>query len=193
MQSKLTELSNFLKQNNLHKESIKVDTLTKESLMGPTPQRVQEIKSKPINLDAIHFMLDLIGLVPGLGEGADLSNAALYLSEGITPTNLLLAGISVTSMVPGLGDVSKVIKYGSKLTPEVIMRLAQLILSNEGKIRAAFTKLKDPKVVLYLKKLVPNSDLLTFNSDKMMTAIKNWANTASKSAVKSEMISSIKE
>jgi len=47
-----------------------------------------------------HFMLDLVGLVPGIGEFADLYNAILYIRKG----EWLMAGFSLISMLPGLGD-----------------------------------------------------------------------------------------
>jgi len=51
-------------------------------------------------LDFVHAGLDLAGLIPGFGEGADMANAALYAKEG----KWLEAGLSLISMVPVIGD-----------------------------------------------------------------------------------------
>lgn len=44
-------------------------------------------------------MLDVVGLVPGVGEVADLANAAWYAAEG----DYLMAGLSAAAAVPFLG------------------------------------------------------------------------------------------
>ena len=51
-------------------------------------------------LEALHFTLDLVGLVPGVGELADLANATIYSIEGQTALGLIsLAGaISIVGM-----------------------------------------------------------------------------------------------
>jgi hypothetical protein len=52
-----------------------------------------------INTDAVHVALDVVGLVPGLGEPADGTNAALYAAEG----NKTDAALSAAGAVPFLG------------------------------------------------------------------------------------------
>ena len=67
--------------------------------------------NNPVNLadptgtapDWLHGLLDVGGCVPGVGELADLANAGLYLLEG----DLLNAGISAASVIPGVGDTAK--------------------------------------------------------------------------------------
>lgn len=58
--------------------------------------------------DVGHGALDVVGLVPLLGEAADLANAGWYAAEG----KYLDAGLSIVSMVPVVGDV---IGKGGKL------------------------------------------------------------------------------
>lgn len=58
--------------------------------------------------DVGHTALDVLGLVPVLGEPADLANAAWHAAEG----NYLDAGLSLISVIPVVGDV---IGKGGKL------------------------------------------------------------------------------
>lgn len=48
-----------------------------------------------------HLALDVAGLIPGFGEGADLANAGLYISKG----EYFMAALSLLSMIPAVGDV----------------------------------------------------------------------------------------
>lgn len=59
----------------------------------------QEKNDKPWYVDLGHFLLDLGGLIPGLGEGFDLANAAWYGAEG----RYDMSALSAASAVPGLG------------------------------------------------------------------------------------------
>ena len=167
-------------------ELMEKEAFRKLSIMGPSPQKVKEYQ-QPQDTRPLHVLLDMLGLVPGAGEGADLANAALYLSEGINSTNLLLAGLSVTSMVPGLGDVSKIIKYGSNLAPQTTKEIARLILTHKDKIRFVFNKLKDNKVNAYLIKLIPQGGNLITYSDRMFEAMRKWAFDIVDSGIKSEV------
>lgn len=67
--------------------------------------------------DVGHGVLDAAGLVPLIGEGADLANAAWLAAEG----DYLGAGLSIVSMVPIVGDA---IGKGGKLLRAGAGRLA---------------------------------------------------------------------
>lgn len=61
--------------------------------------------------DVGHTTLDVAGLVPGIGEVADLTNALWYAKNGQYLESLL----SIISLVPEIGDViGKGAKYFSK-------------------------------------------------------------------------------
>jgi len=60
----------------------------------------------------VHTVLDLVGLIPGLGEGADFVNAGLYLIEGDKENAL----ISLASTIPFVGWTAS----GSRLCFKVI-------------------------------------------------------------------------
>lgn len=61
--------------------------------------RIAEENAPPWYSAVGHFLLDIVGLIPGLGEPADGLNAAWYLAEGNTTD----AAISAAGMVPFVG------------------------------------------------------------------------------------------
>ena len=58
-----------------------------------------------------HTLLDVGGMVPGIGAGADALNASWYASKGDTVN----AALSTAAIVPGLGQVATGTKYLNKL------------------------------------------------------------------------------
>jgi uncharacterized protein len=65
--------------------------------------------------DLGHAALDIGGFFPGLGEGADVANAAWYVAEG----KYLDAGLSLISMIPVVGDaIGKGGRYALRLGPD---------------------------------------------------------------------------
>ena len=86
-----------------------------------------------------HFLLDIGGLIPGVGEAADLANAAWYAKQG----EYLMAALSAISMIPGVGDV---IGKGSKVA---------LSLGKGGKV-AKMLKSQMPKIKKLLGGLADN-------------------------------------
>ena len=79
-----------------------------------TKEDLPEIDS----LDALQMVLDLAGLVPGLGEGADLLNAAISLGRG----DFLGSLFSVVGAIPLLGQgatAAKIAKNADRYTAAV--------------------------------------------------------------------------
>jgi hypothetical protein len=183
----LTKLADNLDQSGYKNAADSIDQIISTAVMGPSDQKIKQYQQQT-SASAVHALLDLLGLIPIAGEGADLANAALYLSEGINPNNLLMAGLSVTSMVPSLGDVSKVIKYGSKMAPDVVKPIAKLVLDNQGVIQAAFAKLKDPKAIQTIKTYVPGGSLLVQYADRMWLAVREWFQRILNEKVKQEVV-----
>ncbi len=60
--------------------------------------------------DIVHTTLDVVGLIPGLGEVADGLNALIYLAEG----NYADAALSAAAMIPGAGAAATAAKYAKK-------------------------------------------------------------------------------
>lgn len=184
----LRKLSNYLDKANKKNQVAIVDAMIKESIMGPSSKKVKEYQSDESHM---HTLLDLLGLVPGVGEAADMSNAILYLSEGINPSNLLMAGLSVVSMVPTLGDASKVIKYGEKLAPDVIKRIAQMIAGNKSKIISILSNFKSPKYAAHISSYIPNGKLLVQYADRIKSALFDWVHKILQAEVKAPIAETI--
>ena len=53
-------------------------------------------------------MLDVLGMIPGIGAMADLANGFWYLSEG----DYFSAASSFVSAIPGVGDIAGGIAKG---------------------------------------------------------------------------------
>lgn len=190
MYRELTDLANALDDLELYSYANKIEGIAKVALMGPSSSDVQRMKQQSAMSasDAMHLILDLIGLVPAYGEAADLTNAALYLAEGLTDENIFKAAISVTSMVSGLGDVAKTLKYvGRTVSPTYFKTIANLILDNIDTIQAVFSRLKDAKVSKYLSQYVTSGELLSQNSDRMFLAVKKWAKSIADAVIKKEV------
>ena len=60
--------------------------------------------------DVVHTGLDVVGLIPGVGEIADGANALIYLAEG----DKVNAALSAAAMIPGAGMAATGAKYGKK-------------------------------------------------------------------------------
>jgi hypothetical protein len=57
-----------------------------------------------------HGVLDVVGLIPGVGEIADGANALIYLAEG----DKVNAALSAAAMIPGAGMAATGAKYTKK-------------------------------------------------------------------------------
>lgn len=119
-------------------ESRRIDELFGVSLSGIANWAKKELP---------HLALDVAGLVPGFGEGADLANAGLYLKE----KEYFMAALSVASMIPGIGDL--VGKGGKILTKfggnggKASKYLGNLLGDAMPQIKKILGKLKDNPIV----------------------------------------------
>jgi hypothetical protein len=97
--------------------------------------------------DAGHLALDAAGIVPFIGETADLTNAIWYSKQG----QYLNAAFSLLSMIPEAGDLlgkggrvaTWIVKLGPKASVlsrpilEMALQLLKFIKNNKAKIHAA--------------------------------------------------------
>ncbi|MEM6515345.1 MAG: hypothetical protein AAF688_04110, partial [Bacteroidota bacterium] len=73
--------------------------------------------------DIIHISLDVFGLIPVVGEVADLTNGLIYAIEG----DNLNATLSVTSAIPFVGWGSTATKYAIKVTNTISNQTTKLV------------------------------------------------------------------
>ncbi|HFA50979.1 MAG TPA: hypothetical protein ENJ95_18365 [Bacteroidetes bacterium] len=66
-----------------------------------------------VMLDDLHLILDGIGMIPGAGEVADLTNGAIYTLQG----EWLDASLSFSAAIPFLGWFSTSVKWAKKAVP----------------------------------------------------------------------------
>ena len=114
---------------------------------------------------AMNIVLDVMGLIPGVGEVADLANAVDYAKKG----DYLFSALSLISVIPGIGDLvgkggkvalalSKLGKGGAKMakaasaatkgkkftqTSEYIVKMRKVLSANEGSINSVFEKAEE--------------------------------------------------
>lgn len=66
--------------------------------------------SKMSPSDVGHLALDGVGMIPVVGEAADLANAGWYAAEG----DMVNAGLSAAAAIPGAGNVATAAKWGKR-------------------------------------------------------------------------------
>ena len=109
--------------------------------------------------DIAHTALDLGGLIPGFGEAADITNAALYAAEG----DFLMAALSVMSMIPVVGDfIGKGSKLLSKISPGFV---AKQLKTHLPKIKKLLGGLADnPKIGKFADDMIKAVDDFVVNA-----------------------------
>lgn len=97
------------------------DLAAKSDWMGKTAEERHKIWSRRLTdqqrSDLAHHVLDLVGLVPGPGDIADVINAAIYAKEG----QYALAAISVLCLIPAIGSAFGAAKLAGKALPAKIV------------------------------------------------------------------------
>jgi len=114
---------------------------------------------------AMNIVLDVAGLIPGVGEVADLANAVDYARKG----DYLFSALSLISVIPTIGDLvgkggkvalalSKLGKGGTKMakaasaatkgkkftqTSEYIVKMRKILSANEGLVDSVFEKAEE--------------------------------------------------
>ncbi|MBQ4818856.1 hypothetical protein [Aquimarina sp. MMG016] len=107
--------------------------------------------------EPVHLLLDVGGLVPVVGEIADLANGAIYLLEG----DQINAGLSFAGAVPFAGWAATGTKFVGKVVVltggvkaiEVIAKNADEIAAIANKLKDKFTLIKERGVTLLKDKL----------------------------------------
>ena len=148
---------------------------------------------KPTNwddwADKTQLALDAVGLIPGVGEFADLANGVISLARG----NYVEAGLNFLSMIPLAGTAATVLKNArkakkvAKQSKETTTGVYDLIIKRKddiknyiGKSKDFFTRLKQH---FNLKKGTFKDDLLDSKSlfhkmkgasDYEMEMVENW-------------------
>jgi len=160
-----------------------LETNTNEGLAKITTQQLRtivenEVKTLNEKTSAFNVALDLVGLIPGIGEGADLLNAADYARKG----DYLFAALSLVSMIPTVGDaVGKGTKVGIWIA-KAFPQGAAATVKHGPKITKFIAAVKDnkhkfkPLLTTIKSKAGENEKLkpLVDNFDKIETELDNF-------------------
>lgn len=82
--------------------------------------------------EAVHTTLDLVGLIPAVGELADGANALVYLAEG----DKINAALSAASMLPVGGQAATAAKWGKKVEKRLAKEAAEEATERSAKAAA---------------------------------------------------------
>lgn len=167
----LKKLAAQLTSLDLYKESFVVEALINRA------EKRTKLFSDPSYQKNIQSLLKSLGLssVYNIEDAVELLCAAGYLKEGITDNNLLLAGLSIASLIPTLQELKKIIGTDISSDSSLILPAAQLINKNQGLIKSSLDKFKNPKLIPYIKHYIPDGDLLTQYADRIWEALRVWA------------------
>ncbi len=99
----------------------------------------QEKSTTDTVLDTVQGALDLIGLIPVIGDACDLINAGISLARG----DFTGAAISLVAMIPGLGAAGPLLKALNKLPPGVLKAITDIL----AKLGDLFSKVPFWKIV----------------------------------------------
>ena len=87
----------------------------------PKPTPKEESWWKRWGSDALHTTLDVVGMIPAVGEVADGANALVYLAEG----DKVSAALSAAAMLPVGGQAATAGKWGKKGVQAVEKQVAK--------------------------------------------------------------------
>ncbi len=105
-----------------------------------TRTKIAQAMATPLNSDTGHLVLDGMGLIPGIGEGADVANGIWYAFEG----DYVNAGLSIGAAVPFVGwgaTGAKATVRALKLSDNALHSASGLIYKLGGQYGNRLTKM----------------------------------------------------
>jgi len=137
-------------------------------------------------LEILQTELDLIGLIPGPGDAADLVNASIYALRG----KYILAAFSLMCIIPAVGTALGYVKLTTKKIPAAA---ASIIVENAGKIRELTTALapkisNGDKISESVEKILSKMDIYK-GVDIGLEVFETAAETVSKTEKAAEVVS----
>ncbi len=124
------------------KSAARAVSSTAKKVVAKTKQAAKSVGdavSRAANDDRVHLALDVIGMVPVVGEVADGLNAALYAAKGDYANAALsaaamipMAGIAATGTKLGIKAADKLVDFGKTLAKSCSFSGATVVLMADG-------------------------------------------------------------
>ncbi len=182
----LKELIINLKNFNLKTEALEVQELIKYALT-PGAEYALKLFQNPKYQAHLINLLKVLGFNPTQENLIKVLQAAEYLKEGINENNLLLAGFTLISLMPNLESVVELINNPNPKVQATI-DIAKLIIKHQGMIQGNLNRMKEPKLIDYFQKYIPNGQLLVQYGDRIWAAVREWALKSTKLSAEVESL-----
>jgi hypothetical protein len=169
----LKELSDELSLIGLHHEAAIVKKIIKKAL-EPKPKQELKVFQDPQYKKQMLNVLQTVGFKPLQENIIQLSHSIDFLKEGVTQNNLLLCGLNLITMIPGLENTKPLINK-SKIESDInsTLSLARIIQKNQATIQGILNRIKQPNVINILKHY--NLNLIVNYIDRILSTIRDWS------------------
>lgn len=198
--NKLITLASYLEVNGHSESAIEIRKIAQMTMLGvddPAPygQRLSEmtpLTDASSGIDNVQIALDIAGLLPGVGEPADLINAIIY----IVREEYFEAALSVLALAPLIGVGATYVKR-FKSAPEAIESLGDAVRASgvsieklEDVVDAAYDQLAEALKTLeksipdeYARNISPDAlDAVKAQIDEIVKGVGVYISSASSSA-----------
>ena len=162
--------------------------ISQKQLRGIIREELSEAVLREGFVDKLQLGLDVVGMIPGVGEVADAANAIISVARG----NHLQALLSVISMIPAAGDAvgkgGKTILKALEPVMDMITagaEVAEVVEKNDPKALEAIK----PAIGLFSKVMIANNG--TINKILGFLEADNIAAVASQIGIKTEIPKSV--
>lgn len=169
----LKELSDELSLIGLHHEATIIKKIIKKAL-DPKPRKELKVFQNQEYRKQMLAVLQSIGFKPLQENIIQLSHSIEFLKEGITQNNLLLCGLNLITMIPGLEN-TKTLVSNSKVESDInsALNLATIIQKNQATIQGVLNRIKQPNITDILKYY--NLNLIVDYIDRIWSTVRSWS------------------
>ncbi|MEZ0539976.1 type VI secretion system tube protein TssD [Fibrella arboris] len=112
------------------------ETFAEQQVAPPSKGKTKEQDEPSAFSEGLHSLLDVVGMIPVIGEVADAANAAIYVAQG----DYANAAMSAASMIPLAGNfvgAAKLAKTGAKLAQKAAKVVPPNLLTKLDEVGAA--------------------------------------------------------
>ncbi|WP_375447099.1 type VI secretion system tube protein TssD [uncultured Fibrella sp.] len=172
----------IIHDNNWPLESHGAGETFARTIPPPSNEKAAREEEPSAFMEGLHGVLDVVGMIPVIGEVADLANAAIYTSEGRYGE----AALSAASAIPLAGNIVGAAKFGrralkvadklgdaSKLVGKGVNKAEKTLDAVKGPLKKNRTTCGDPVDVATGEVLADSVDFF-FDGPIPLTWERNW-------------------